>query len=117
VSFLALLVSPILSGDKTVLYQAGASTEMYAVDTAKGDVLWTSVGVGRGTVHAEPKLVELLPKTPKVYVIEGISGKVRQHDALTGTIDWTFDCSDVSGIACNDAVEADFRYDCLVEGN
>jgi hypothetical protein len=89
---------------------------MYAVDTVKGEILWTSVGVTRGAVYAEPKLVERLPNTPKVYVIEGINGKVRQHDGLTGTVDWTFDCRDVSGIACNDAVEADFRYGRLVEG-
>jgi hypothetical protein len=88
---------------------------MYAVDTVKGEILWTSVGVARGAVYAEPKLVEQLPTTPKVYVIEAINGKVRQHDGLTGSVDWTFDCRDVSRVACDDAVEADFRYECLVE--
>jgi len=59
---------------------------------------------------SEPRLVEILDEKPKLYVIEGMKGKVRQHNALTGTIDWVFDCLSVSGISCHDAVEADFRY-------
>ena len=107
----ALLVSPILSSDETVLFQVGASTELHCLDTRTGDTLWTEDGALRTAIVAEPRLVELLDEEPKLYVIEGMNGKVRQHDALTGTIDWSFDCQKLSGIACNDAVEAEFRYE------
>lgn len=104
------MVAPILSSDESVVYQVGASTQMYCIDAKKGDILWSSDGALRGTIMAEPRLVEHIAEKPKVYVIEGMKGKVRQHNALTGDIDWSYDCQAVSGIACNDAVEAEFRY-------
>lgn len=106
-----LLVSPILSSDETLLYQVGASTKVYCIDTQRGDILWNSDGAAwgmQGSIMAEPRLVERRQDQPKVYVIEGLKGRVRQHDALTGAIDWAIDCYTVSGIPCHDAVEADF---------
>lgn len=103
-----LLVAPILSSDETVLYQAGASTEVYCIDAKTGDILWKQDGVFRSVIMAEPRLVERSSEEPKLFVIEGMKGKVRQHDALTGDVDWSFDCKDVSGGSCDDAVEADF---------
>lgn len=82
---------------------------MYCIDAQKGNILWNSDGALRGTITAEPRLVERLAEEPKVFVIEGMKGKVRQHNALTGAIDWSFDCQAVSGVPCNDAVEAEFR--------
>jgi hypothetical protein len=84
---------------------------MYCIETKSGNVIWSSDGPLRGTIMAEPRLVEPGAEDPKVFVIEGMNGKVRQHDALTGAIDWSFDCSTGSGIPCNDAVQADFRYE------
>ncbi|CAB9516156.1 expressed unknown protein [Seminavis robusta] len=106
-----LLVAPVLSKDQTVLYQSGASTELYCIGTENGEILWTSSGNNRGSIRAEPRLVDNPQDDPKVFVIEGSKGKVRQHDASSGVIDWTFDCHDVSGIPCHDAVEADFSID------
>jgi hypothetical protein len=55
---------------------------------------------------AEPQVSE---SASVVYVVEALTGNVRQHDALTGTRNWEFDCSDVSGVAsCQDSVEAEF---------
>ena len=91
-----------------MLYQAGAATEVYCIDTQTGDILWKEDGGLRSVILAEPRLVEQTGEVPKLFVIEGMKGKVRQHDALTGDINWTFDCRDVSGVSCNDAVEADY---------
>lgn len=106
----ALVVAPILSNDQTLLYQAGVSSELYCIDAETGDILWIADGAFRSSILTEPRLVELLEET-KLFVIEGMKGKVRQHDAQTGVVDWAFDCQAVSDIPCNDAVEADFRYE------
>ena len=81
---------------------------MYCIDTQTGDILWKEDGGLRSVILAEPRLVEQTGEIPKLFVIEGMKGRVRQHDALTGDINWTFDCKDVSGVSCNDAVEADY---------
>lgn len=106
----ALLVAPVLSSDETVLYQAGASTELYSIDAKTGDVLWTNDAELRSTILAEPRFIDF-HEEPKVYVIESMNGRVRQHNALTGELDWEFGCN-VGESPCNDAVEADFRYVC-----
>ena len=106
---IALAVAPILSSDESFIYQVGASTQMYCIEAETGGILWNSDGPLRGTIVAEPRLVEAVTDEPKLYVIEGMKGKVRQHSAKTGAIDWSFDCFAVSGVPCNDAVEAEFR--------
>jgi hypothetical protein len=103
----AFRVAPILSSDGSVLYLAGANTELYCIDATSGDVLWSSNAELRSSILAEPRLMELYDD-PKVFVIEAMNGKVRQHNALTGALDWEFGCLEVSGIPCNDAVEAEF---------
>lgn len=103
-----LMVAPMLSSDESYAYQVGASTQMYCLETKSGKTVWKSEGAFRGAISTEPRLVEMIPDEPKVYVIEGMNGKVRQHDALTGDIDWSFDCSNLGGVSCNDAVQADF---------
>lgn len=43
--------------------------------------------------------------------IQHLTGRVRQHDALSGNRNWVFDCVTLTGIAsCQDSVEAEFRY-------
>ena len=105
----ALTVAPILSLDESILYQVGASTELYCIDAKAGTVLWRNEEAMRSAIYAEPKLIEFTDE-PKLYVIEGMNGRVRQHDALSGEIDWQFDCSDVSNGPCHDAIEAEFSY-------
>jgi len=109
--FTALLVPPVLSSDGTVLYQVGASTELYCIEAESGRILWKEDGGLRSVIVAEPRLVERADEDAKLYVIESMTGELRQHDALTGDIEWRVDCNDVTGIpSCSDAVEADFRY-------
>jgi hypothetical protein len=48
----------------------------------------------RSAILAEPRLIEFSTDEPKVFVIEGMNGRVRQHNALSGGLDWQFDCRD-----------------------
>eukprot|EP00978_Attheya_sp_CCMP212_P010093 scaffold24247_cov54-Attheya_sp.AAC.3 len=76
--------------------------------TKTGDRVWIDED-SDSTFMVQPKLVEIPGEVPVIYTIESLTGRVIQHNALTGTRNWEMDCSDLTGDnLCSDLVEADF---------
>lgn len=104
----ALLATPALSSDGSVLCQPGASNLMICLDADRGRDYWT-VPVD-STVVTQPIFSEVNEQS-MLYFIESSNGRVRQFDVVDGFQYWEFSCSELSGVGgCQDSVEAEFRY-------
>jgi hypothetical protein len=100
-----------VSSDNELVYLTDTAFNMLCIEADTGDIRWFSDGDGDSGYRVEPKLTEIPGETPVVYTIESMTGKVRQHNALTGFINWESDCSDrTDQTGCQDGVEAEFRY-------
>uniref|UniRef100_A0A7S4V1S0 Circumsporozoite protein n=2 Tax=Ditylum brightwellii TaxID=49249 RepID=A0A7S4V1S0_9STRA len=104
-----LLSSGALSSDGRFLYITGASNSFYCLNARSGRIKWEHDEASHQLI-AEPKFsMRLELDQSVVYTIESLTGKVRQHDATSGTQNWEFDCSDLNDdIKCEDRVEAEF---------
>jgi outer membrane protein assembly factor BamB len=93
------------------MFLPGTSSTFFCVRAQNGAPVWTDTQDG-SVILAEPKLAV---QDSVVYVIESTTGNVRQHDAFSGNRNWEYSCADITGIdACQDGVEAEFRYVSLV---
>lgn len=92
------------SGEYLVI--PGVSNDLHCVQRNNGGELW--VDMEGSQITAQPQIWESFDQTV-VYVVESLSGRVRQHDLFTGERNWDFSCADIGGLAvCQDAVEAEF---------
>jgi hypothetical protein len=97
---LALLTTPAISEDMSLLVVPGSNGELYGVRTNDGQVQWSS---NPGSIIlAEPIVVDDV-----VYVIESENGILRQHSIDNGDQFWQLDCNG-SDLYCENAVVADF---------
>ena len=106
--FAALLNTPAISADGSLLFLPSASNEFYCLESDSGKELWTDA---QGSpVFAAPRVFETNGASV-VYVIESMDGRVRQHTANNGRRNWEFSsCTDNAGQpSCQESVEADFR--------
>ena len=107
----ALPTAIVVSTDNSAIYLTDASFNLVCIDAETGDVLWSEDSNGTSGYVVEPKLSEIDGQTGMIYTIETQQGNVRQHVADEGTLNWAFDCADITGLSdCMDSVEAEFRY-------
>jgi hypothetical protein len=98
--FLALLTTPAISEDMSLLVVPGSNGELYGVGANDGQVRWSN---NPGSIIlAEPIVVDDV-----VYVIESENGILRQHSVDNGNQFWQLDCNG-SDLYCENAVVADF---------
>lgn len=104
----AFLTTPEISLDGSLLYLAGASRDVYCLQSANGRQFWTASA--ESAILNQPALFTTEDGESVVYFIESMDGRVRQFDAVNGDENWQFNCVDVTGIAsCQNSVEAEFR--------
>jgi hypothetical protein len=104
----ALLSTPAITSDESLLFFPGASNNLFAVQGDGGREAWSdSEG---SAILTQPKVFEGASSSV-LYVIESMDGTVRQHATADGARNWEFNCADLTGVdSCQDGVEAEFRY-------
>jgi len=102
------LINAPVASNEGLLFVTGNSYDLLCYDSGTGELVWTDTE-GRSTYMSEPRVSEIVGSDSVVYAIEALNGNLRQHNAINGTRNWVFDCSNVTGVAgCQDGVEAEF---------